>query len=258
MPGGGPTSGAHRCSCFIAIFPENLCLNPDPSPMRCLVIEDDAQTAHYICNSLRESGHEVVHSQDARDGLEQALHEVWDVVILDRLLPGGLEGLSIVERMRALHLVTPVLVISALTAIDERVRGLRAGGDDYLTKPFAMSELLARIEALVRRATTQPERTHLQVADLVLDLRAQRVTRGASVIPLQPREIRLLEYLMRNQGQVVTRSMLLEAVWDARFDAPTNVVNVHISRLRAKIDRGFSPELIHTVRGDGYRFDSDG
>jgi two-component system OmpR family response regulator len=183
---------------------------------------------------------------------------VWDVVILDRLLPGGLEGLSIVERMRALHLVTPVLVISALTAIDERVRGLRAGGDDYLTKPFAMSELLARIEALVRRATTQPERTHLQVADLVLDLRAQRVTRGASVIPLQPREIRLLEYLMRNQGQVVTRSMLLEAVWDARFDAPTNVVNVHISRLRAKIDRGFSPELIHTVRGDGYRFGPDG
>jgi len=134
--------------------------------MRCLVIEDDTQTAHYICNSLRESGHEILHSPDARDGLDQALHGVWDMVILDRLLPGGLDGLTIVEQMRALHIVTPVLVISALTAIDERVRGLRAGGDDYLTKPFAMSELLARIEALVRRATTQPERTRLKVADL--------------------------------------------------------------------------------------------
>ena len=201
--------------------------------MRCLVIEDDAQTAHYICNSLRESGHEVVHSQDARDGLEQALHEVWDVVILDRLLPGGLDGLSIVERMRALHLVTPVLVISALTAIDERVRGLRAGGDDYLTKPFAMSELLARIEALVRRATTQPERTHLQVADLVLDLRAQRVTRGASVIPLQPREIRLLEFLMRNSGRVLTRSQLIDRVWGGDYYGDTKTLDVHIKRLRA-------------------------
>lgn len=225
--------------------------------MKCLVIEDDVQTAHYICTSLRESGHEVVHSQDGRDGLEQALHDAWDMVILDRMLPGGIDGLTIVERMRALQVVTPVLVISALTAIDERVRGLRAGGDDYLTKPFAMSELLARIEALVRRATTQPERTRLQVADLVFDLRAQRVTRGGTVIPLQPRELRLLEYLMRHQGQIVTRSMLLEAVWDARFDAPTNVVNVHISRLRGKIDRDFSPELIHTVRGDGYRFGTD-
>ncbi|MGE0858006.1 MAG: winged helix-turn-helix domain-containing protein [Gammaproteobacteria bacterium] len=225
--------------------------------MRCLLIEDDAQTAHYICNSLRESGHEVVHSADGRDGLDHALRGAWDVVILDRMLPGGLDGLSVVERMRTLHIVIPVLVISALTAIDERVRGLRAGGDDYLTKPFAMSELLARVEALVRRATTQPERTHLQVADLVLDLRAQQATRAGTVIPLQPRELRLLEFLMRNQGQIVTRSMLLEAVWDARFDAPTNVVNVHISRLRGKIDRDFSPELIHTVRGDGYRFGPD-
>ena len=225
--------------------------------MRCLLIEDDAQTAHYICNSLRESGHEVVHSGEGQDGLAQALRGVWDVVILDRMLPGGLDGLSVVERMRAQHIVIPVLVISALTAIDERVRGLRAGGDDYLTKPFAMSELLARVEALVRRATTQPERTHLQVADLVLDLRAQQATRAGTVIPLQPRELRLLEFLMRNQGQIVTRSMLLEAVWDARFDAPTNVVNVHISRLRGKIDRDFTPELIHTVRGDGYRFGPD-
>lgn len=221
--------------------------------MRCLVIEDDAQTAHYICNTLRESGHEVAHSADGRDGLEQALHGVWDVVVLDRMLPGGLDGLSIVERMRSLNIVVPVLVISALTAIDERVRGLRAGGDDYLTKPFAMSELLARIEALARRAT-KPEGTRLQVADLVLDLRTQRATRSGTVIPLQPREIRLLEYLMRHEGQVVTRSMLLEAVWDARFDAPTNVVNVHISRLRSKLDRDFAPGLIHTVRGGGYRF----
>lgn len=226
--------------------------------MKCLVIEDDAQTAHYICNTLRESGHEVVHSADARDGLEQALGGGWDVVVLDRMLPGGLDGLSIVERMRALDIVIPVLVISALTAIDERVRGLRAGGDDYLTKPFAMSELLARIEALARRATKPQEGTRLQVADLVLDLRTQRATRGGTVIPLQPREIRLLEYLMRHEGQVVTRSMLLEAVWDARFDAPTNVVNVHISRLRSKLDRDFAPGLIHTVRGGGYRFGTHG
>lgn len=226
--------------------------------MRCLVIEDDLQTAQYICNSLRESGYEISHAQDGRDGLERALNAVWDLVILDRMLPGGVDGLTIVERMRALDIVTPVLVISALTAIDERVRGLRAGGDDYLSKPFAMSELLARIEALVRRATSQPERTRLQVADLVLDLRTQRVTRSGTVIPLQPREIRLLEYLMRHQGQVVTRSMLLEAVWDARFDAPTNVVNVHISRLRGKLDRDFAPGLIHTVRGGGYRFGIDG
>ncbi|MCC6710253.1 MAG: response regulator transcription factor [Gammaproteobacteria bacterium] len=226
--------------------------------MKCLVIEDDTQTAHYICNSLRESGHDITLSQDGQDGLEQAVSGVWDMVILDRMLPGGLDGLTIVERMRALDIVTPVLVTSALSEIDERVRGLRAGGDDYLTKPFAMSELLARVEALARRATTPPERARLQVADLVLDLRAQRVTRAGTVIPLQPRELRLLEYLMRHQGQIVTRSMLLEAVWDARFDAPTNVVNVHISRLRGKIDRDFAPGLIHTVRGDGYRFGDDG
>lgn len=225
--------------------------------MKCLVIEDDTQTAHYICNGLREPGHEVLLSQNGRDGLEHALQGEWDVVILDRMLPGGIDGLSIVERMRELEIVTPVMVVSALTAIDERVRGLRAGGDDYLTKPFAISELLARTEALVRRATVQPERTRLQAADLVFDLRRQRVTRGTVVIPLQPRELRLLEYLMRHQGQIVTRSMLLEAVWDARFDAPTNVVNVHISRLRGKIDKDFEPALIHTVRGDGYRFGPD-
>jgi len=225
--------------------------------MKCLVIEDDSQTARYICNGLNEPGHETFLSQNGREGLEHALNGDWDVVILDRMLPGGIDGLSIVERMREHDIATPVMVVSALTAIDERVRGLRAGGDDYLTKPFAISELLARIEALVRRSTVLPERTRLQAADLVFDLRRQRVTRGTALIPLQPRELRLLEYLMRHQGQTVTRSMLLEAVWDARFDAPTNVVNVHISRLRGKIDKDFEPALIHTVRGGGYRFGHD-
>lgn len=221
--------------------------------MRCLVIEDDAETARYIGNGLKEAGFNVLVCGNGLDGLHHATNEQWDVVVLDRLLPGQVDGLSIVTRLRDLGKRTPVLVVSALTSIDERVRGLRSGGDDYLSKPFAFSELLARVEALLRRTDAGPQARQLQVADLVLDRQSFRASRGGTPINLQPREFRLLEYLMRNAGQVVTRTMLLEVVWDAHFDPQTNVVDVQISRLRNKVDRGFDPALIHTVRGVGYR-----
>jgi two-component system OmpR family response regulator len=181
-----------------------------------------------------------------------ACGEDWDALVLDRLLPGEIDGLAIVARLRGMGRNTPVLVLSALSSVDERVRGLRSGGDDYLSKPFAIAELLARIEALLRRAAPVPESTQLQVADLVLDMRTMRVTRANRQIALQPREFRLLEYLMRHQGQSVTRAMLLEAVWDYHFDPQTNVIDVQVSRLRTKVDKEFSPPLIHTVRGVGY------
>jgi two-component system OmpR family response regulator len=186
------------------------------------------------------------------DGLHYATNESWDIVVLDRLLPGEVDGLSIVGKLRDLGKRTPVLIVSALTTIDERVRGLRSGGDDYISKPFAFSELLARVEALLRRAAPDHEVAQFRVADLVLDRRTFRVTRGSNPISLQPREFRLLEYLMRHAGQVVTRTMLLEAVWDCHFDPQTNVIDVQISRLRSKVDKGFSVTLIHTVRGAGY------
>ena len=219
---------------------------------RCLVIEDEADTARYICNGLREVGFDVSWSQNGIDGLNRAADGKWDVVILDRLLPGNIDGLSIVQKMRDLRKTTPVLVLSALASLDERVKGLRSGGDDYLTKPFAFSELLARLQALLRRSGMQPEQVELEVADLKLDLRKRRAERAGQVIALQPREFRLLEYLVRHQGQVVTRTMLLEAVWEYHFDPQTNVIDVQISRLRQKIDKGFSPQLLHTVRGVGY------
>ncbi len=226
--------------------------------MRCLVIEDDADTSRYICNGLTEAGYNVRACGNGLDGLHHATNESWDIVILDRLLPGQVDGLSIVGKMRDLGKTTPVLIVSALNSIDERVRGLRNGGDDYISKPFAFSELLARVEALLRRARARGDATQLRVADLALDLRTLRVVRGATPIALQPREFRLLEYLMRNEGQVVTRTMLLEAVWDCHFDPQTNVIDVQISRLRNKIDRDFSPPLIHTVRGVGYRLSARG
>jgi two-component system, OmpR family, response regulator len=218
----------------------------------CLVIEDEADTARYICNGLREVGFDVDWSQNGIDGLPLAVDGKWDVVILDRLLPGNVDGLSIVQKMRDLGKPTPVLVLSALASLDERVRGLRSGGDDYLTKPFAFSELLARVQALLRRSAMHQNVAELQVADLKLDLRKHRAERAGQVITLQPREFRLLEYLVRHQGQVVTRTMLLEAVWEYHFDPQTNVIDVQISRLRQKIDKGFSPQLLHTVRGVGY------
>ena len=220
--------------------------------MKCLVIEDEPATSRYIGNGLQEAGYSVMLCANGLDGLHHAINEVWDVLIIDRLLPGGVDGLSIVRKLRDLGKRTPVLIVSALTSTDERVRGLRSGGDDYISKPFAFSELLARIEALLRRAPGAQDNPLLQVADLSLDTRTFRVTRGTTAILLQPRELRLLAYLMRNQGQVVTRTMLLEAVWDCHFDPQTNVIDVQISRLRSKVDRGFSPALIHTIRGAGY------
>lgn len=221
--------------------------------MRCLVIEDDPTTAGYICSGLREAGYDSAHAGQGGDGLEMACSEAWDLIILDRMLPGGIDGLAILKELRQLGKTTPVLVLSALATPDERVRGLRGGGDDYLTKPFAFAELLARIEALLRRASIQEEVSELRVADLRLDLVGRKAERGGRSIALQPREFRLLEYLVRRRGQVVTRTMLLEGVWDYHFDPQTGVVDVQISRLRQKIDKGFPVSLIHTIRGVGYR-----
>ncbi|WP_373989107.1 winged helix-turn-helix domain-containing protein [Duganella sp. BuS-21] len=224
--------------------------------MRCLVIEDEAETSNYICKGLREAGYSVTAAATGPQGLDYATGEEWDIIILDRMLPGRVDGLSIVDRLRALGRQTPVIIVSALTTIDARVTGLRGGADDYLSKPFAFSELLARVEALLRRSAPGvpgADSTQLQVADLRLDLRTLRVTRGNKVITLQPREYRLLEYLMRNENQVLTRTMLLESVWDYHFDPQTNVIDVQISRLRAKVDKDFPVMLIHTLRGVGYR-----
>ncbi len=220
---------------------------------RCLVIEDEPEHARYIGTGLRELGHAVVHCRDGVTGLARAVEENWDVIVLDRMLPGDVDGLAILATLRRLGKKTPVLVLSALSAVDERIRGLKAGGDDYLTKPFAFSELAARLEALVRRSGSAPEVRHLQVADLRIDLMTRGVERAGQPIALQPREFRLLAFLVSNAGQVVTRTMLLESVWDYQFDPQTNVIDVHINRLRKKIDHGFAQPLIHTVRGAGYQ-----
>lgn len=220
--------------------------------MRVLVVEDQSETSRYICNGLAEAGYAAVACDNGLDGLHHALNEEFDLVVIDRLLPGGVDGLSIVGKLRDLGKTTPVLIVSALTSTDDRVRGLRQGADDYISKPFAFSELLARVEALLRRAHPSHATTKLQVADLSLDLRTFEVSRGAVAIALQPREMRLLAYLMRHEGHVVTRTMLLESVWDCHFDPQTNVIDVQISRLRSKVDKGFTPALIHTIRGVGY------
>ena len=221
--------------------------------MRCLVIEDEAETSNYICKGLREAGYLVTSCDNGPEGLDLAVGDDWGIIILDRMLPGRVDGLTIVDKLRALGKATPVIIVSAMTTIDARVSGLRGGADDYLSKPFAFSELLARVEALLRRSAPGADSSQLQVADLKLDLRTLRVTRGSKVITLQPREYRLLEYLMRNVNQVVTRTMLLESVWDYHFDPQTNVIDVQISRLRAKVDKDFPVMLIHTLRGVGYR-----
>jgi two-component system, OmpR family, response regulator len=226
--------------------------------MRCLVIEDDANVGRYICRGLKEAGYIVNWARDASDGLHSAINECWDVAIVDRLLTGDVDGLSIVKSVRDLGKTSPMLILSSLATHDERVRGLRGGSDDYLTKPFAFSELHARVDALLRRAQIREDAAELSIADLRLDLRKRRAERAAQPIPLQPREFRLLEYLVRNQGQVVTRTMLLEAVWDYHFDPQTNVIDVQISRLRQKIDKGFSPPLLHTLRGAGYMICANG
>ncbi|HYN39164.1 MAG TPA: response regulator transcription factor [Rhodospirillales bacterium] len=222
--------------------------------MRILVIEDDQETADYLRKGLAESGHVADHAATGPDGLAQALAGRYDALIVDRMLP-GLDGLSVIRVLREEKVPTPVLILSALGQVSDRVRGLRAGGDDYLVKPFAFSELLARLEALARRAGSEAEmeaQTHLRTADLEMDLLRRTVVRAGRPIELQPREFRLLEFLMRHEGQVVTRTMLLEGVWDYHFDPQTNVIDVHISRLRAKIDKGFNEPLLQTVRGAGY------
>ena len=221
--------------------------------MHVLLIEDDLPAAGYLVKGLRECGHVVEHAADGADGLQRALGGQHDVIVVDRLLPKR-DGLSIVCMLRADRRQTPVLVLSALGEVDYRIEGLRAGGDDYLVKPYAFSELLARLEALTRRACAAASAApnQLQVADLVLDLVRHSVTRGARPVRLQPREYRLLECLMRHSNTVVTRTMLLEQVWDFHFDPQTNVIDAHISRLRAKIDRGEAVPLVHTVRGAGY------
>jgi two-component system, OmpR family, response regulator len=220
--------------------------------MRVLIIEDDTQTAAYLARALRESGHLAETAHDGLSGLDMARAGGFDALIVDRMLP-KCDGLTIIQTLKAEGNGTPALVLSALGTVDDKVEGLRAGGDDYLAKPFAFSELLARIEALVRRASPEESAPKYVVADLVLDRLAHKVTRNGEAIALQPREYRLLEYLMKHAGQVVTRTMLLENVWDYHFDPQTNVIDVHISRLRAKIDKSYGKPLLHTVRGAGYR-----
>jgi two-component system, OmpR family, response regulator len=228
------------------------------SAMKVLLVEDNNRVAQFVSKGLSEEGHSVDHADNGRGGLFLAATGNYDVLILDRMLPGGVDGLAIIESLRRTANKTPILILSALAEVDDRIRGLRAGGDDYLTKPFAFGELLARAESLVRRAQQTGIQTQLIVADLRMNLLSHRVDRGGIAIPLQPREFKLLEFLMRHAEQAVTRTMLLENVWEHHFDPQTNVIDVHISRLRQKIDDGFTPPLLHTVRGVGYRLGLDG
>lgn len=224
--------------------------------MKILIVEDDMHQAAFVCQGLREAGMVVDHATTGKDGLFMATTETYDVIVLDRMLP-VVDGLTVLRTLRASQIHTPVLILSALGEVDDRVEGLRAGGDDYLVKPFAIAELTARLEALARRPNTQRtarETTRLRVADVDLDLVRRNVMRGGRRIELKPKEFLLLEYLMRHADQVVTRTMLLEGVWDYHFDPATNVIDVHISNLRAKLDAPGAPPLIHTLRGAGYRF----
>ena len=220
--------------------------------MRILVVEDDKDVANFVVKGLKEAGHVVEHSNNGRDGLFMAASEAFDAIVLDRMLPGGVDGLRLLETLRSQNNNTPVLFLSAMAQVDDRVRGLKAGGDDYMTKPFAFAELLARVEALARRGKGDGPQTKVVVADLEMDLLSRGVRRAGQKIDLQPREFRLLEFLMRHAGQVVTRTMLLEGVWDYHFDPQTNVIDVHVSRLRQKVDKPFATPLIHTVRNAGY------
>ncbi len=224
--------------------------------MRLLVVEDDADTADYVSKAFASAGHLLDLARTGKDGLLLAASESYDVIILDRMLP-QVNGFTILRTIRASGVKTPVLLLTALGGIDDRVEGLEAGGDDYLVKPFAVAELIARVNALARRPPPQEIHTVLETADLRMDLLKRTVSRGGERVDLQPREFRLLEYLMRNADRVVTRTMLLENVWDFHFDPRTNIVETHISRLRAKVNRGGGRELIHTVRGAGYILRSD-
>jgi len=219
--------------------------------VRALLVEDDATIAEFVVRGLREAGVVVDHAADGEAGLTAATTQPYDVAIVDLMLPKR-DGLSLIEELRRRGITTPVLILSARRSVDDRVRGLQTGGDDYLTKPFAFAELLARVQALVRRATRAPDPTTLMVEDLTLDLLSRRVTRGGKPIDLRPREFALLEYLMRTVGKVVSKTMILSHVWEYNFDPQTNIVDVLVSRLREKIDRPFEKKLLHTVRGVGY------
>ena len=223
------------------------------SGMKILIIEDDAEVAAYLAKAFAEFGHRAEVAADGLEGYTMARDESYDVLVVDRMLP-KMDGLSLIGALREQKIQTPVLILSALGQVDDRVKGLRAGGDDYLSKPYAFSELLARLEVLARRKglTDGGELTAYRVGSLELDRLAHKLTRSGKEIVLQPREFRLLEFLMKHAGQVVTRTMLLENVWDYHFDPQTNVIDVHISRLRSKIDKGPEPPLLHTIRGAGY------
>lgn len=225
--------------------------------MRILIIEDDNEASEYLVKAFREQGHVAEHAGDGLSGYGRASEGEYDVLIVDRMLP-KMDGLSLISGLREQGVETPALILSALGQVDDRVKGLRAGGDDYLPKPYAFSELLARVEALARRRVgPKGEETQYRVGDLELDRLSHKVTVGGQDVALQPREFRLLEYLMKHAGQVVTRTMLLEGVWDLHFDPQTNVIDVHLSRLRQAIDKGFDKPLIHTVRGAGYTLRAD-
>jgi two-component system OmpR family response regulator len=225
--------------------------------MKILLVEDNERVASFVRKGFDEGGHVVDFADNGRDGLFLASTERYDVMILDRMLPGGIDGLAIIEALRKTGNKTPVLILSALADVHERIEGLRAGGDDYLTKPFAFGELAARVDALVRRSQTVESQTVLAVGDLRMDLLSRKVMRAGQPIQLQPREFKLLEFLMRHAGHVVTRTMLLENVWDYHFDPQTNVIDTHVSNLRHKIDVGFARPLLKTVRGAGYRLSAD-
>ena len=225
--------------------------------MKVLLVEDNERVTQFVIKGLKESGHTADHADNGRDGLFLAASEPYDVIIMDRMLPGDIDGLAIIEALRKSGKHTPILILSALSDVDERIRGLRSGGDDYLTKPFAFGELLARLDALTRRAQGEGAQTKLEVGDLRVDLLTRKVTRGERSIVLQPREFKLLEYLMRHADQVVTRTMLLENVWDYHFDPQTNVVDVHISKLRQKIEPEPERSLLRTVRNAGYMLSAE-
>ncbi len=221
--------------------------------MKILLVEDNERVRVFVAKGLRESGHVVDQAANGRDGLFLASSETYDAIILDRMLPGGIDGIGIIEALRKTGNKTPILILSALAEVDDRIKGLKAGGDDYLTKPFAFGELMARLDALVRRSQRADVETVLSVGDLRMDLLARQVTRAGKPVDLQPREFKLLEYLMRHAEQAVTRTMLLENVWDYHFDPQTNVIDAHISKLRQKIDAPFDRPLLHTLRGVGYK-----
>lgn len=225
--------------------------------MKLLLVEDNERSARFALKGLAEAGHTVDHADNGRDGMFLAASGVYDAIILDRMLPGGVEGLAIVDALRKTGNQTPILIVSALGEVDDRIRGLRSGGDDYLVKPFAFGELLARLDALLRRSQVSYTQTVLTLADLSMDLLSRQVRRAGKAIELQPREFKLLEYLLRHANQVVTRTMLLENVWDFHFDPQTNVIDVHVSKLRQKIDSGHAQPLLRTIRNAGYMLRAD-